>query len=101
MSAMEHSDDLRGSLIHHANVIIFGICAGYQGQNRWENSTSLSLENYPRFVEGGQGNLRGLLMVALRSQGNWRWEGPLGTPLGLVHWKRASSPVEAGTAGYL
>ena len=32
---------------------------------------------------------------------NWRWEGPLGTPLGLVHWKRASSPVEAGTAGYL
>ena len=40
-------------------------------------------------------------VVALRSQGNWRWEGPLGTPLGLVHWKRASSPVEAGTAGYL
>ena len=38
-------------------------------------------------------------MVALRSQGNWRWEGSLGTPLGLVHWKRASSPVEAGTAG--
>ena len=30
-------------------------------------------------------------MVAVRSQGNWRWEGPLGTPLGLVHWKRASS----------
>src|SRR5574337_238442 len=41
------------------------------------------------------GDLRGLLMVALRSQGNWRCEGPLGTPLGLVHWKRASSPVEA------
>ena len=35
-------------------------------------------------------------MVALRGQGNWKWEGPLGTPLGLVHWKRASSPVEAG-----
>ena len=58
---MEHSDDLRGSLIHHANVIIFGICAGYQGQNRWENSTSLSLENYPRFVEGGQGTSTGLV----------------------------------------
>ena len=28
-------------------------------------------------------------MVALRSQGNWRWEGPLGTPRGLVHWKKA------------
>ena len=40
-------------------------------------------------------------MVALRSQGTWRWEGPLRTPLGLVHWKRASSPVEVGTAGYL
>ena len=40
-------------------------------------------------------------MVALRSQGNWRWEEPLGTPRGLVHWKRASSPVEAGTSGFL
>ena len=40
-------------------------------------------------------------MVALRSQGNWRWEGPLGTPLGLVQWKRASSPVEAGISGFL
>ena len=39
--------------------------------------------------------------MALRSQGNWRWEGPLGTPRGLVHWKRASSPVEAGTSGFL
>src|SRR5574339_102543 len=47
------------------------------------------------------GDLRGLLMVALRSQGNWRWEGPLGTPLGLVHWKRASSPVEAWNSACL
>ena len=31
----------------------------------------------------------------------FRWEGPLGTPRGLVHWKRASSPVEAGTSGFL
>ena len=30
-------------------------------------------------------------MVALRSQGNGRWEGPLGTPLGLVHWNLALS----------
>ena len=43
----------------------------------------------------------GLLMVALRSQGNWRLEGTLGTPVGLVHWKRTSSPVEAGTSGFL
>ena len=32
-------------------------------------------------------------MVALRSQGNWSWEGPLGTPLGLVHWKRPWLPT--------
>src|SRR5574337_456680 len=44
----------------------------------------------------------GVLKVpVMRSQGNWRWEGPLGTPRGLVHWKRASSPVEAGTSGFL
>ena len=24
-------------------------------------------------------------MVALRSQGNWRWEGPLGTPLSIIN----------------
>ena len=29
------------------------------------------------------GDLRGLLMVALRGQGNWRWEGPLGDSTGL------------------
>ena len=29
------------------------------------------------------------------------WEGPLGTPLGLVQWKRASWQVEAGTTGFL
>ena len=28
-------------------------------------------------------------------------DGPLGTPLGLVQWKRASSRVEAGTSGSL
>ena len=31
----------------------------------------------------------------------WSWDGPLGTPLGLVQWKRASSRVEAGTSGVL
>ena len=29
------------------------------------------------------------------------FEGPFGTPLGLVQWKKASSPVEAGTSGFL
>ena len=27
--------------------------------------------------------------------------GPLGTPLGLAHWKKASSRGEAGTSGFL
>ena len=31
----------------------------------------------------------------------WSCEGPLGTPLGLVQWKRNSSRVEAGTSGFL
>ena len=29
------------------------------------------------------------------------WEGPLGTPLGSVQWKRASSRVEAGNSCFL
>ena len=53
----------------------------------------------PRRNSTCAGDLRGLLMVALRSQGNWRWEGPLGTPLGLevdifmlimIHWTNTS-----------
>ena len=31
----------------------------------------------------------------------WSWEGTLGTPLGLVQWKRASSQVQAGTSVFL
>ena len=29
------------------------------------------------------------------------WDGPLGTPLGSVQWKRASSRIEAGTSVFL
>ena len=31
----------------------------------------------------------------------WSSKGPLGTPLGLVQWRRASSRVEAGTSEFL
>ena len=31
----------------------------------------------------------------------WSWEWPLGTPLRLEQWKRASSRVKAGTSGFL
>ena len=76
----------------------FFVDDGYSGTNFDRPGFQAMLDE---IVATCAGDLRGLLMVALRSQGNWRWEGPLGTPLGLVHWKRASSPVEAGTAGYL
>ena len=52
---------------------------------------------FPRLVQVTSGDSH----MALRSQGNWSWDGPLGTPLSLVHWKRASSPVEAGTSEFL
>ena len=40
--------------------------------------------------------------MRLRSQGYcWGWGALPGTPLGLVQWKRASSPIEAGTSGFL
>ena len=47
------------------------------------------------------GDLRELLGVPLRSQILWSWERPLGTPLGMAQWKRASSRVEAGTSGFI
>ena len=56
-------------------------------------------ESGAKTVMTSYNTIDGVPLVALRSQGNWRWEGPLGTPLGLVHWKRASSPVEAGPQG--
>ena len=31
----------------------------------------------------------------------WIWDGPLGSPLGLVQWKTALSRVEAGTSVFL
>ena len=42
------------------------------------------------------------LLKCLRKPGiPWSWEGPLGTPLGLVQWKRASSWVEVGNSAFL
>src|SRR5574341_1389212 len=51
---------------------------------------------FPRLVQVTSGGFSWWLGEARETGG-----GPLGTPRGLVHWKRASSPVEAGTAGYL
>lgn len=57
-SAIEHSSDLRGTLIHCVNVS-WHLCCANQGQNRQGNVTAISLENHPRFVGGGQGISRG------------------------------------------
>lgn len=56
--AVENWDDLRGSLIHHVNVT-WHLCWVNQGHNRWGNVKAISLENYPRFMEGGQRTSRG------------------------------------------
>ena len=53
---------------------------------------------FPRLVQVTSGSSHG---ASEKSGKLWSWEGPLGTPLGLVHWKRATFPVEAGTSGFL
>ena len=58
---------------------------------RQETLGSLDLCRLPQGASLGASEKLGIL---------WSWEGPLGIPLGLVQWKRASSPVEAGTSGY-
>ena len=57
---------------------------------RQETLGSLDLCRLPQGASLGASEKSGIL---------WSWEGPLGTPLGLVQWKRASSPVEAGPQG--
>ena len=58
---------------------------------RQETLGSLDLCRLPQGASLGASEKLGIL---------WSWEGPLGIPLGLVQWKRASSRVEAGTSGY-
>ena len=53
---------------------------------------------FPRLVPVISGRSKG---ASENSGILWCWEGPLGTPLSLVQWKRASSLVEVGTSGFL
>ena len=49
-------------------------------------------------------NIQKIRIMASGPTASWHIDGEIMDtvkPLGLVHWKRASSPVEAGTAGYL
>ena len=59
---------------------------------RQETLGSLDLCRLPQGASLGASEKLGIL---------WSWEGPLGIPLGLVQWKRASFLVEAGTSGFL
>ena len=59
---------------------------------RQENLDSLYLCRWAQGASQGASEKSGIL---------WSWEGPLGTPLGLVQWKRASSLVEVGNSGFL
>ena len=62
-----------------------------------------SLTDEPAFIDWIQGDTPMQLIVLKGADSGVRlaFNTPLGTPLGLVHWKRASSPAEAGTAGHL
>ena len=53
---------------------------------------------FPRLLPGTWGNFPGCLWEA---RDPVELAGPLGTPLGLAQWKRASSRGEAGTSGFL
>ena len=57
-----------------------------------ETLGSLDLCRWPQGASQGASEKSGIL---------WIWERPLGTPLGLVQWKWASSRVEAGTSAFL
>ena len=57
----------------------------------------LSCGRKPWFSSTFDGDLGALLMAPMGSQEY----GGVGTPLGSVQWKRASSRVEAGTSGFL
>ena len=57
-----------------------------------ETLDSLYLCQWPQGASHGAYGKSGIL---------WSWEGPLGTLLGLVQWKRASSQVEVGTSAFL
>ena len=53
---------------------------------------------FPRLVPVISGRYKG---ASEKSGILCSWEGPLGTPLGSVQWKRASSRVEAGNSCFL
>ena len=53
---------------------------------------------FPRLLLGTRGNFPGCLGEARDAV---ELAGPLGTPLGLAQWKRASSRGEAGSSGFL
>ena len=69
-----------------------------KGQSRGLSRVAAGYPVFPRLVTVTSGSFSVCLWeVGILSSR----EGPLGSPLGLVQWKRASSRVEAGTSGFL
>ena len=71
---------------------------GLKKDSRGLSQVAAGNPGFPRLVPVTSGNFSGFLRE-LRDAVDF--EGPFGTPLGLVQWKKASSPVEAGTSGFL
>ena len=69
-----------------------------KGESRGLSRVVAGNPGFPRLVTVTSGSFSGAYG---KSGILWSWEGSLGTPLGLVQWKRASSRVEAGTSGFL
>ena len=69
-----------------------------KGESRGLSRGATGISGFPRLVTVTSGSFSGCL---------WEFRntvdlgGVLGTPLGLVQWKSASSRVEAGTSGFL
>ena len=82
--------------------------SGFNTQRRKEEFSKMSDKEFHHYMELLRDNKTKIpieapnMKVVLKQRNLIKAAEALGgTPLGLVHWKRASSPVEAGTAGYL
>ena len=70
-----------------------------KGESRGFSRVAAGIPGFPRLVTVTSGNFSWCLWEVRNTVE--LGEGPLGTPLGLVQWKSASSRVDVGTSGFL